>query len=63
MSKIIFDYDNGDYMYTVSNNMAINSDGDIIMRMSDNMAIDTETGDIHFIGGWFNEDDEEEDED
>lgn len=36
-------------------NMAIDSDGDLMMRMSDNMAMDMETGEMHFISGWSDE--------
>lgn len=52
MSKNFFDYDDGDFAHTISDNMAIGSDGDLLMRMSDNIAIDMETGDLHFISGW-----------
>ena len=38
MSKHFFDYDDGDFAYTVSDNMAIDSDGNMMMRMGDNMA-------------------------
>ena len=40
MSKHFFDYDDGDFAYTVSDNMAIDSDGNMMMRMGDNMAMD-----------------------
>ena len=33
MSKHFFDYDDGDFAYTVSDNMAIDSDGNMMMRM------------------------------
>ena len=42
MSKHFFDYDDGDFAYTVSDNMAIDSDGNMMMRMGDNMAIDSD---------------------
>lgn len=57
MSKSFFDYDDGDFAYTLSDNMAMDSDGDLLMRMGDNMAMDMETGDLHLISGW-DEDDE-----
>lgn len=38
--------------------MAIDSDGDMLMRMGNNMAMNIETGDIHFISGWSDEDDD-----
>lgn len=39
MSKHFFDYDDGDYAHSISDNMAIDSDGNLLMRMGDNMAI------------------------
>lgn len=57
VSKNFFDYDDGDFVYTISDNMAIDSDGDMLMRMGDNMAMDMETCDIHFISGWSDDDD------
>ena len=46
MGKHFFDYDDGNFAHTISDNMAIDSDGDLLMRMGDNMAIDmdSETG-------------------
>ena len=52
MSRNFFDYDDGDFAYTISDNMAIDSDGDLLMRMGDNMAMDMVTGDLHFISVW-----------
>ncbi len=59
MKKHFFDYDNGDFAHTISDNMAMNSDGDLLMRMGNNMAMDMDTGDIHFISGWENDKDDE----
>ena len=58
MSKRFFDYDDGDFGMTISDNMGMDSDGNLMMRMSDNMAMDMDSGDIHFISGW--SDDEED---
>ena len=58
MSKHFFDYDDGDFAHTISDNMAIDSDGDLLMRMGERMAMDMVTGDLHFISGW--SDDEED---
>ena len=60
MGKHFFDYDDGDFAYSISDNMAIDSDGDLMMRMSDNMAMDMDSGDIHVISSW-SDDDEEND--
>ena len=58
MSRNFFDYDDGDFAYTISDNMAIDSDGDLLMRMGDNMAMDMVTGDLNLITGC--SDDEED---
>ena len=58
MSKQFFDYDDGDFAFSISDNMAMDSDGDLLMRMSDNMALDLDSGDVHFISSW--RDDEED---
>lgn len=57
MSKNFFDYDDGDFAYTVSDNMAIDSDGDMMMRMGDNMAMDMDSGELHIISSWSDDDD------
>lgn len=41
---------------SISDNMAVDSEGNFMMRMSDNMAMDT--GDIHFISGWSDDEDD-----
>lgn len=46
MSKHFFDYDDSDFAYTVSDNMAIDSDGNMMMRMGDNMALDMDSGEL-----------------
>lgn len=58
MSKRFFDFDDGDFGMSISDNMAIGSDGDLMMRMSDNMSMDMDTGDMHFISGWSDEEDD-----
>lgn len=52
MSKHFFDYNDRDYVHSVSDNMAMDSDGNMMMRMGDNMAMDMDSGDIHFISSW-----------
>lgn len=37
MGKHFFDFEDGDFAYSISDNMAIDSDGDLLMRMGDNM--------------------------
>ena len=60
MGKRFFDYEDDDFGFAISDNMALDSDGNMMMRMSDNMAMDMDSGDIHFISGWSNDDDEDD---
>lgn len=59
MVKHFFDYEDSDFAYSISDNMAIDSDGDLLMRMGDNMAMDIDSGELHIISGWYNEDDDD----
>ena len=52
MTGTFFDFDDGDFAYQISDNMAIDSEGNMLLRIADNMAIDMETGDFHIISGW-----------
>ena len=58
MSKHFFDYDDGDYAHSISDNMAMNSDGDLMMRMGNNMAMNMDSGELHVVSGWDDEDDD-----
>lgn len=58
MEKSFFDFDSGEMGYELSDNMFMDDDGDTMMKMSDNMAIDIDSGDIHFISS-FGDDDED----
>lgn len=60
MSKHFFDFEDGDFAHTISDNMAIDSDGDLLMRMGDNMAMDMDTGDVHIISSWSNDDEDDD---
>lgn len=48
----IFDFTDGDIFFNHSGNIGIDSDGDVMMRMGDNMAMDLETGEMHIVSGW-----------
>ena len=56
MSKYIFDYDDGDFAMSISDSMAMDFDGNLMMRMGDHMAMDMDTGDIHMISSWPDDD-------
>ena len=49
MSKHFFDFEDGDFCFSLSDNMAMDSDGNMMMRMGDNMAMDMDSGDLHII--------------
>ena len=58
MRRHFFDYQDGDFANTISNNMAIDSDGDLLMKIGDDMAMDMDSGEIHITSGWPNDDDD-----
>ena len=58
MDKYFFDFEDGDFAHSISDNMAIDSDGDLLMRMGDNMAMDLDSDELHIISGWSNDEDE-----
>lgn len=49
---LIFDYEDGDFIHSFSDSMAIDFDGNPMMRLSDNMAMDMDSGDIHMVSSW-----------
>lgn len=55
MNRSFFDYDDGDFLFAVSDNMAMDSEGDLMMRVSDNTVLDINSGDLHFISSWEDE--------
>ena len=57
MGKHFFDFEDGDFAYYISDNMAIDSDGDLLMRMGDNIAMSMDYGELHIISGWSNDED------
>ena len=59
MNKSFFDYEDGDFAYSISDNMAIDSDGDLLVRMGDNMAMDMDTGELHIISDWSTDEDDD----
>lgn len=58
MNKNFFNYDDGDFVHTISDNTTIDSDDNLLIRMGDNMATDMVTGDLHFVSGWSDNEDE-----
>ena len=60
MGKDFFDYDDGAFAHTISDNMAMDSDGNFLMRMGDNISMDMDTGELHFNSGWRNDDEDDD---
>ena len=56
MEKRIFDFDDGDFIFTISDNMAMDSDGNLMMHIGDGMAMDMDSGNIHFVSSWSDDD-------
>ena len=52
MSKPIFDLDDGDVIFSASENIGFDSDGNMMMRMSDSMAMNIDSGELHFVSSW-----------
>ena len=51
-----FDYTDGDYVSNSNGDMAYSNDGHMLYKVSDNMALDMDTGDMHIISSWDDED-------
>ena len=49
---MFFDYEDGDFLHAFSGSMSMDSDGHMMMRMSDSMAMDMDSGELHIISGW-----------
>ena len=58
MGKHFFDFEDGDFAFSISDNMAMDSDGDLMMRMGNNMAMDMDSGELHSISNWFDDEDD-----
>ena len=59
MGNNFFDYEDGNFARSISDNMAIDSDGDLLIRMGDNMAMDMDSGELHIMSGWSNDEDDD----
>ena len=59
MGKNFFDFEDGDFAHSVSDNIAIDSDGDLLMRIGDNMAMDMNSSELHITSGWSDDEDDE----
>ena len=59
MGKHFFDFEDGDFAFSISDNMAMDSDCDLMMRMGNNMAMDMDSGELHIISGLSNNEDDD----
>lgn len=59
MGKHFFDYEDDDFACSISDNIAIDSDGGLLIRMGDDMAMDMDSGELHIISGWSNDEDDD----
>lgn len=53
---LIFDYESGEFIHTLSDSMAIDSDGNFMMKVSNSMAMDMDSGDLHMTSPWLSDD-------
>ena len=51
-----FDIDDGDMIFGISDDMGMDFDGHMMMRMGDNMAMDMDSGELHMVTGWDDDD-------
>lgn len=52
----ILDLEDGDFIFG-SGNTGFDSDGHMMMRTGDNIAMDMDTGEIHIVSGWDDDND------
>ena len=57
MDNYFFDFDDGDFVHQISDNMAIDDEGNLMMKIGNNMAMDMDSGDLHMISSWDRDED------
>ncbi len=58
MSKFLFDFDDDDFAFQISDDMAVDFDGDLLLRMTDSLSLDLDSGDIHLTSLWEKDEDD-----
>ena len=53
---MFFDIFKGKFGFKMSDDMGMDSDGDM-MRVGDNMAMDMDSGELHMVSGWDDDND------
>ena len=61
MGDPVFNVDNWDPFFPISDDMTVDSKGRFKVRISDNMAMDMDTGEMHFTTPWAESDESDED--
>lgn len=59
MGKHFFDFDDGDFVHQISDNMAIDDEGNLMMKIGNNKAMDMDSGELHNVSGWPDEEDDD----
>lgn len=59
MGKHFFDFDDGDFVHPISDNMAIDDEGNLMMKIANKMAMDMDSGELHNVSGWPDEEDDD----
>ena len=53
---MFFDVDDSDFGFQISDTMGMDSEGNMMMRVGDNMAMDMDSGELHMVSGWDDDD-------
>lgn len=54
---MFFDFFKGKFGFKMSVDMGMDSDGNMMMRVGDNMAMDMDSGELHMVSGWDDDND------
>lgn len=54
---MFFDFFKGKFGFKMSDDMGMDSDGNMMMRVGDNMAMDMDSGELHMVSGWDDDND------
>ena len=49
MGRLVFDYEDADFLHVISGEMAVDTDGNPMIRMGDSLVLGMDTGDLHMI--------------
>lgn len=56
---MFFDIFKGKFGFDFSDDMGMDSDGNMMMRVGDNMAMDMDSGELHMVSGWDDDNDDD----